>query len=310
MSNINISVIVPTKNRQDELNKCLVSLFNQSVLPNEVLVVYGGEKPVLNFPQKNLSKIKLIKNQKGVMTHGKNLGLKKAKGEIIFIFDDDVVLDKDYLKETVKVFQSDSEKRVGVVAGSIINAPQKPLRFIERIFLLWGRGCYRVLPSGANVINTKNVRNTKEVDWASGCAMAIRYEVAQAFRVDEKYDLFGYGLGEDLDYSYRIGKKYKIIFNPRSRLIHLFSPRGRINSFLYGFIYVINREYFVSKNMNSFYNFICFYWSVAGWFLENIAMVIKSPRRYLPMLFGGFWGLAYLLGRNLRRLFNIKNLRK
>jgi GT2 family glycosyltransferase len=305
MSNINISVIIPTKNRQDELNKCLVSLFNQSILPDEVLVIYGGEKPVLNFPPKNLLKIKLIKNQKGVMTHGKNLGLKKAKGEIIFIFDDDVVLDKDYLKETVKVFQDDSKKEVGIVAGSIINAPQKPLRFVERIFLLWGR-CYRVLPSGANVINTKGVRSIKEVDWASGCAMAIRYEVARTFRVDEKYDFFGYGLGEDLDYSYRVGKKYKIIFNPRSRLIHSFSPRGRINFFLYGFIYIINREYFVSKNMNSFYNFICFYWSAVGWFLGNIAMAIKSPQRYLPMLIGGLLGLVYLVGRNFRRLIQVK----
>jgi len=296
-----ISVIIPTKNRPEELKSCLKSISRQTKRPDEIIIVYAGSQPDVKGLTELIGKIKLrfFRNQKMIMTHGKNIGLNKAIGDIIFIFDDDVIVQKNYLRETAKIFQDDPQRKIGIVVGSITNTPKQSFEFFQKIFLLAGEGCYRVLPSGANVINNRGAKNTKEVDWASGCAMAIRRKVAQEFKVNEQYDLFSYGLGEDLDYSWRVGKRYKIIFNPRSRLKHIFSQRGRINDFLYGFIYVINREYFVNKNMNSFYHYVCFYWSIFGWLLGNIVGIIKTPIKNLLIVSGGTVGLLYLISTKI-----------
>ncbi|HEX67539.1 MAG TPA: glycosyltransferase, partial [bacterium] len=40
---MNVSVIIPTSDRPDSLDKCLLSLYKQTSLPQEIIVVEDGE---------------------------------------------------------------------------------------------------------------------------------------------------------------------------------------------------------------------------------------------------------------------------
>jgi len=49
------------------------------------------------------------------LTHQRNVGVEASYGDIIFFLDDDVILDKDFVKEIINVFENDKEKEIGGV---------------------------------------------------------------------------------------------------------------------------------------------------------------------------------------------------
>jgi len=89
------SVVIPTKNRFEDLKKIIKSILNQNLIPNELLIIDQSEN------NHNKSFDKIIKNQiylryfhkkkiKG-LTEAKNFSLKYVKNEIIFFLEDDII---------------------------------------------------------------------------------------------------------------------------------------------------------------------------------------------------------------------------
>jgi glycosyltransferase involved in cell wall biosynthesis len=93
-ANTLISVIIPTHNRQQDLKKALASVFCQTVLPCEVIVVDDGSKPKVtrdifaNAPEDMQTTLLRNKEPKGA-PHARNRGIKAAKGTWIAFLDDD-----------------------------------------------------------------------------------------------------------------------------------------------------------------------------------------------------------------------------
>src|SRR5262249_61147187 len=58
-----------------------------------------------------------------------------------------------------------------------------------------------------------------------GCNMTYRREVFRRFRFDEWFD--GYGLCEDQDFSWRVGRVWRLVQTPHARLEHRLSPLER-----------------------------------------------------------------------------------
>ena len=90
MTDISISVIVPTFNRKDMLSRALLSIFSQSHEPFEVIVVDNGSNDNTQemlrdeFPQVRL----LLEPEKGV-SRARNKGICEATGEWIAFLDSD-----------------------------------------------------------------------------------------------------------------------------------------------------------------------------------------------------------------------------
>lgn len=107
-----ISLVVPTRNRTEDLRELLQSILDRSVLPSEVIVVDDSEEANTEdlikymfdqFSTKTISLIHLRGKNEGI-TGARNLGSMRAKGKILCFVDDDLVLDKDYLKEILKIY--------------------------------------------------------------------------------------------------------------------------------------------------------------------------------------------------------------
>lgn len=113
------SLVVTVLNEEFTISNLLESIENQTVLPDEIIVVDGGSvdntvKALKEF-QKNNSELNIkviVKN--GNRSIGRNEGIKNAFGDIILITDAGCLLDKNWVKEISKPFKN---PLVDVVAG-------------------------------------------------------------------------------------------------------------------------------------------------------------------------------------------------
>lgn len=104
------SIIIPTYNTDVVLIQCLEALCNQSVDKKcfEVIVVNDGGKTEiyerLKFFKQHLD-IKYFYQQNKGPAAARNLGIKKAKGDIILFLDDDSLPTKNWFKAVVKAWE-------------------------------------------------------------------------------------------------------------------------------------------------------------------------------------------------------------
>ncbi|MCM8775459.1 MAG: glycosyltransferase [Candidatus Omnitrophica bacterium] len=117
------SVIIPTYNRSHSLRRVLQSLVDMDspFQDYEVIVVDNNSKD--DTPQAaeefRCGKLNLtyVKETNLSFTVARHTGAKVAKTEILCYLDDDVVVDKKWLRSLVELLQSDT--KIGMVAGRI-----------------------------------------------------------------------------------------------------------------------------------------------------------------------------------------------
>lgn len=116
-----ISFITTVYNESLTITSFLDSLFAQTKLPNEIIIVDGGSRDetvslIKEFEQK--AKKKKITFQvfvkKGNRSIGRNEAIKRAHGEIIACSDAGNILDKEWIENIIQPF---ADKKVDVVAG-------------------------------------------------------------------------------------------------------------------------------------------------------------------------------------------------
>lgn len=100
-SEISVSIIVPTHNRELYIGRCLRSLLSQTIPKKtyEIIVIDDGStdktSAVLNAFKEE---IVLIKNKKNLgLPKSLNIGIKKAKGRFIVRVDSDDYVNKEFL---------------------------------------------------------------------------------------------------------------------------------------------------------------------------------------------------------------------
>jgi len=125
---LEISVVIPTKNRANELIKAINSVLIQSSLPRELIIVDQSERDhVRNIIESDyLNKYPMIKfiyiynsGLKGLV-HAKEVGLNCTSSPFVCFLEDDVVLTRDFLYKLLLTFQDDN---ILGCSGVIINHP-------------------------------------------------------------------------------------------------------------------------------------------------------------------------------------------
>lgn len=112
----NISIVIPSYNEEENIQKCLDAIKTSNYPQNKVEVIVvddGSTDKTCETVKKN--KIKLLKQNHAGKVEALNLGTKKASYDFIITIDADTIIDRDCLKELVKPF---SEKPVGAVTGN------------------------------------------------------------------------------------------------------------------------------------------------------------------------------------------------
>jgi len=192
-----ISVVIPTYNRNAGLLKTLGYLDNQILPKNlyEVLIIDDGSKSdVEKFVEKYTNKyaLKYFKKTHGGPGDARNLGIRRAKGDIIAFTDDDCIIPPDWLKN---------------IYDSFINNPDaagvegKTISFIDKLHPL-----------------SHQVINTRDQGIFPTCNMAYKkifLEKAGGF-----YSKFRHPHNEDIDLAWNVLRLGRIIFDSSVEIIH------------------------------------------------------------------------------------------
>jgi len=276
---MSISVILCTKDRPDDLSRCLDSIQKQSVKPDELIVVdasSGNETERLCYNRRGTSSIELkYIRSKPHLTHQRNLGVDSSGGELIFFFDDDVILDERYLENVREAFLRYGPGGVSGTCEDVFKLPMLKKCFLKMFMLTRFDGASsRIQPSAFPVWALKPPSRIN-VECLQGLCMSYRREVFDEFRFDEEIPRRG-GL-EDVDFSYRVSRKYKLLQIPGAKVFHKRSLKSRTPDGEHFFTKMVYHYRFFGKNVNkSFLNWTCFWWSNAGELLKSIFYSVRS----------------------------------
>lgn len=123
------SVIIPTRNRLQALERCLDALASQTLPTSsfEVIAVDDGSEPALFFePARWASKfeLKLIRQENTGPAGARNRGVFEARGEFLAFTDDDCLPTPTWLEKLVAALR---EKPTAMVGGSTFNGLKNDL---------------------------------------------------------------------------------------------------------------------------------------------------------------------------------------
>lgn len=294
-----VAFIIPTKDRPKDLCNLLNSLKEQTYKADQLIVVDGGEKTVEGIIKDFLSlNIEYIRFYPPHLTKQRNAGIKALRSDITLVgyLDDDLVLEKDAIEKLLD-FWEQAEPEIGGTSFCITNINLPPPRinrfdkWFDYIFCIDKGKRGVILKSGINVSQYPLYRNTY-VEWLCGGATVWRRNVIDEYEFNE--DIGGYGYYDDVDYSFTVGQKYKLMIIADAKIQHFPPQRKLIESYYIEKSSVINRYHFVKKHPQL--SKILFYWSTIGLILKAVK---GSDNGFSPQVCGYIAGLFNIVIGNL-----------
>jgi len=279
-ASITISVVICTKDRPRELERCVASVLGQTRPPSDLVVVDASARPDAGWVDAvhralPRCRVSLLFARPGLPAQ-RNVGTRAAVGSVVVFLDDDVVLEPEYLAEIGRVYADDTTGRIGGVGGAQVPDPTpregRVRRLAARLFLLegYGRGIVKRSGSPEYVLSPTT---PMEVEFLSGCNMSYRRDVLQEYAFDER--LSGYALGEDLQFSYRVSRRWRLLVTPRARLAHRHASNGRPPSATFRAMSIFNRYLFFREEVaRRPLDWVAYGWAAFGDLLTRL----RAPR--------------------------------
>ncbi|MBA4393948.1 MAG: hypothetical protein C0407_10385 [Desulfobacca sp.] len=211
-----VSVVICTLNREEPLVHVLKLLKDQTISPNEILIIDQSQthKPeTWKVLREQQDRVRILTLPFPSTTAARNLARKEVQGDIILFLDDDVLFQPTLINDHL---QNYSDPTIGAVSGKVLYDGS------EENNLPWAA---RITPTGKYLRNfTTNQRCL--VPTLYGCNMSIRRTVLQ--EVGE-FDLNYWGnfLWEEVDYALQIRRHgYQILYEPRAAVFHVMEKKG------------------------------------------------------------------------------------
>jgi GT2 family glycosyltransferase len=170
----------------------------------------GSETEFLKLSKRHPKQIvRVIKLDKNCgYSRANNLGVKRARGELVVLLSNDIKVTKDWLRNGVEVFKADELIGVAQSILYLLDSPSQLDRTGNYIDVL-----------GLNHPFSYTDKEVKEVFYSEGAVMFIRRKVIDETlgMFDEKYFM----LYEDIDFCWRARLMgYKIVVMPLSQAYH------------------------------------------------------------------------------------------
>ena len=254
---VDISVCIVTYEAREFLRACLDSLYDNTELSFEVIVVDNGSKDgVAGMLQEQFPDVRILKNQTNQgFTKPMNQALRLGRGRYLLQLNPDTLIPPDALDHLVKFLDDNPE--VGICGPKVLNRDrtmQKPCRRGESrpwaVFTYFS-GLAALFPQsevfGGYLMNYMDEDETHPVAGVAGSCMLIRREVIdQIGYLDERF--FAYQ--EDADFCYRARQAgWQVYYVPSAQIIH-FGSLGGSHVHQYRSIYEWHKSYFLYYRKN------------------------------------------------------------
>jgi len=221
----------------------------------------------------------------------RNIGARFSSADIFYFFDDDTVLNPDYLELINGVLQENPQYGGGM--GTLQGVPPKSMtfdRFIKYTFMLQRDNASGKFTLSGMPTHTYGLPGLREVQVLGGCC-AYRSSVFKQHWFDENLGRYSYM--EDCDLSFWVSRKYPLFFYPKACLDHRQSLLARDTVEDNRAIYIRNYSYLFFKNFypRNKFKIFAYWWSVLGLFVQAILVRNKAYiRGYLKGLYQYYTG--------------------
>lgn len=137
-----VSVIIPTYNGAHKIVNALHSIEQQTVIPDEVLVIIDGSTDntmdVLQNKKFKLNKLRLIEQENGGRAKVRNRGALEATGDLLIFLDDDMTASFDLVaRHTYHHENHDQSILTGGLREPVSSQPNDFSRFRSHLNIKW-----------------------------------------------------------------------------------------------------------------------------------------------------------------------------
>ena len=301
MKKINLSIVIPTRNRSKMLSKTLNYLSLNKFFFKEIIIVDSSDEAEKNKVNllKNFKKLNIkIFNSKPSISLQRNIGLKfvSKKVKYIMFLDDDLRFEKNAFKNMFN-FIKKKKNIIGFGFNLIIKDINHFTEFLKKNKLMKLLGIYDyrdgiVTKSGWQT-KAINIKKNKYVEWIPTQAVIYKIDKIKNLKFDRAYGIYSYL--EDLDFSYSLNKKGHLIILSNAK----YSSDNIVkrNPYLFGVKEVVNRYYFVNKFKLSKTFFIIGFLTLV---IKHLFIIFSLKLNYLLRIFGNFHGIIKVILRSFK----------
>jgi len=302
-SKVKFSVVIPTRNRENSLRNLVNKINEQTLVPDEIIIVDSSEKKQFSYDGINKS-IKYLHTDKKSAAKQRNIGLSSVveNTQVLFFLDDDTNPESTYFEDMIGTLIS--LNAVGV-SGIAIN-PEKIARvkpvgingFLKRISFLDSKFDGKLLISGIGIPVRESESSIIEVEWLIGCS-CWDFQKIKNLKFEE--DFMGYSLGEDVIFSVKARKMGKLFVNCNIALHHKELPQADPNVIKFYYMWVYYRfrlSRYIEKKIVFYF---AFHLSVLAKIMYSIMEIPIRPIKNLKQITGLTLGLLNIFSDIFKR---------
>ncbi|GAB3196519.1 hypothetical protein GCM10027261_19430 [Geodermatophilus arenarius] len=302
------TVVICTRDRPGDLERCLTSLPRQTRPPDEVIVVDNASRGTATREVAERAGVRYVREDRPGLDVARNTGLLAAGSEVVAYTDDDTELHPRWLEHLVAAFDRDDVLGVtGLVLPAVLDS-EAQWEFETR----WGfgKGFSRV-DFGPEFHRRTRAYGMPAWDVGAGANMAFRRSVVDAVGLfDERLDVGAAGCSGDSEYWYRIVAagwtcRYEpsaVVFHHHRREMPAF--RSQVFHYMRGHVAALLVQYERTREVG---NLRRAFLHLPVWYLRGLAVRLLRPAKASPTwvqeVLGSASGVAYYLWATfLRRL--------
>lgn len=303
-----VSLIIPTKDREEDLKELLGDLANQDDQFFELIIVDASKKSKKDLIKDWLNQFESVFDfyylkSKPNLSYQRNVGIDHSIGDIVGFLDDDIRLKEDFISNLKEVAANHPEK--DGFSGLDKNSRSSFLRrLFSKLFLINGFGWSNyqgVSISGTSRMMREN-RKIEDAGYLPGGFSFYRKEIFNKYLFNEF--LAHPPCFDDLDFGYRSSKDFDYILSPKLSFFHKSSEISRANIHIREYRNIFYYLYLVRTCFYQFWRLPFVIWTILGYFLLNLLLSLRYVNLKIALFF--IKGLVAGLKIDLREINNGK----
>jgi GT2 family glycosyltransferase len=279
-----VSIILPTV-RATTLAQAVDAILRQTDETWELIIVPQGEdKALLSLVDDYCARdprVRFARTPKKNSSHGRNVGMPLARGEIIAFTDDDCEVAPDWIAVMREIYQQNPD--VGSLGGRVVAPPSKqPWRIST---------CPAAHVIDATYYPLRNNWRAPDGFYMIGANISVRRDIAQ--KVGMFDEVFGagtyYGSCEDQDFMLRVEMLGHGIMSAKRLVVHHTSGRR------YGFRNFIRHQRNYARGRGAWRAKLLLWghpvmdiWSVRPPLSAHAKLIVTRPHKWLLKLFNDY----------------------
>lgn len=276
-----LAIIIPTKDRPAQIEALLENFCRQTIDSFRVIIADGGSsaKAVLE-PFRNRLRLTYLACPVPGQIRQRNVAISHLgeNDRLVAFIDDDMVLAPDALERMLELWNLVTQDTAGI-GFNLTNEIPAGGSFFKRVLLLDHPQRGHVLASGGNT-PIGSLKSNVRSRWLGGGYTVWRRDILERYPYSPLNTKWA--VGEDLRYSYPIGKRYPLWVCAKANIFHNhhYNNADLLRFGRYrGWKIVMSTLYFV-RSYQELNLFAC-YWMLVGLSLSRFMTGVFKRKRYL-----------------------------